>query len=262
MAHLLRIVMIHGHLEGVVELDVDGHTNICGTNASGKTTLQRLVPVFYGELPNKVVPRTRQKFDQFYLPHRNSYLVYEYRREAGDVCQAVLTRKSEGGVEYRFVGAPYRPEDYLLVSEGGVTALEYAQWANGLRRQSIEVSQKLGASSEYRSVIQNDFTQQYGNSREALRLRQMAARFSLVRPGQRIRHMEKLVSAVHAKEGKMDTLKTMLAAIFEEDGVELPVTRIRNTKAREWIARMRQSMRLGPLQRALVDLQRLDREIA
>ena len=50
MAHLLRIVMIHGHLSGVVELSVDGHTNICGTNASGKTTLQRLVPVFYGEL--------------------------------------------------------------------------------------------------------------------------------------------------------------------------------------------------------------------
>ncbi|TDR52081.1 uncharacterized protein DUF3584 [Halomonas ventosae] len=266
MAHLQRIVMIHGHLEGVVELSVDGHTNICGTNASGKTTLQRLVPVFYGEQPNKVVPKTRLKFDAFYLPHRNSYLVYEYRREEGDLCQAVLTRKSDGGVEYRFVGAPYRPEDYLVESEGGVTGLDYAQWANGLRRQGIPPSAKLGATSEYRSVIQNDFThtgtQPRGNSKEGLRLRQLAARFSLVRPGQRIRHMEKLVSAVHAKEGKMDTLKTMLAAIFEEDGVELPVTRIRNTKAREWIDRMRQSMRLEPLQRSLSALESLDREIA
>src|SRR5690554_6704970 len=265
MAHLLRIVMIHGHLEGVVELSVDGHTNICGTNASGKTTLQRLVPVFYGELPNRVVPKTRLKFDAFYLPHRNSYLVYEYRREEGDICQAVLTRKSEGGVEYRFVAAPYRPDDYLVQSEGGVTALDYAQWFGGLRRQGIATSHKLGATSEYRAVIQNDFTQQGsgpGSRKESLRLRQVAARFSLVRPGQRIRHMEKLVSAVHAKEGKMDTLKTMLAAIFEEDGVELPVTRIRNTKAREWIARMRQSMRLEPLQRAVAALQRLDGEIA
>ncbi len=266
MAHLLRIVMIHGHLEGVVELSVDGHTNICGTNASGKTTLQRLVPVFYGELPNRVVPRTRLKFDAFYLPHRNSYLVYEYRREEGDTCQVVLTRKSEGGVEYRFVAAPYRPEDYLVQSEAGVTALDYAQWFSGLRREGIATSPKLGATSEYRAVIQNDFTQHgpqgpSGRS-ELMRLRQIAARFSLVRGGQRIRHMEKLVSAVHAKEGKMDTLKTMLAAIFEEDGVELPVTRIRNTKAREWIARMRQSMRLEPLQRALEGLERLDRETA
>ena len=52
----------------------------------------------------------------------------------------------------------------------------------------------------------------------------------------------------------MDTLKTMLAAIFEEDGVELPVTRIRSAKAREWIAQMRQSMRLEPLQASLTKL--------
>ncbi|WP_275287293.1 ATP-binding protein [Halomonas elongata] len=262
MAHLLRIVMIHGHLEGVVELDVDGHTNICGTNASGKTTLQRLVPVFYGELPNKVVPKTRMKFDAFYLPHRNSYLIYEYRREAGNVCQAVLMRKKEGGLEYRFVGAPYRPEDYLVESDDGVVALGYGDWLAGLRRAGIDFSSKLEATSEYRSVIQNDFTQQQGNRRQALKLRQIAARFSLVKPERRIRHMEKLISAVHAKEGKMDTLKTMLAAIFEEDGVELPVTRIRNTKAREWIAQMRQSMRLEPLQQSLARLEEVDRDIA
>ena len=262
MAHLLRIVMIHGHLEGVVELSVDGHTNICGTNASGKTTLQRLVPVFYGELPNKVVPKTRMKFDAFYLPNRNSYLVYEYRREAGNICQAVLTRKAEGGVEYRFVGAPYQPEDYLVESEAGVAALDYTQWASGLRRSGTPVSSKLGATSEFRSVIQNDFTQLHGNSRDGLKLRQIAAQFSLVNPERRIRHIEKLVSAVHAKEGKMDTLKTMLAAIFEEDGVELPVTRIRNTKAREWIAQMRQSMRLEPLQASLARLGGIDRELA
>ncbi|HBQ05168.1 MAG TPA: ATP-binding protein, partial [Halomonas sp.] len=262
MAHLLRIVMIHGHLNGVVELSVDGHTNICGTNASGKTTLQRLVPVFYGELPNKVVPKTRMKFDAFYLPHRNSYLVYEYRREAGNVCQAVLTRKQEGGVEYRFVGAPYRPEDYLVETEQGPLALDYTQWASGLRRSGTPMSPKLGATSEFRSVIQNDFTQLHGNSRDGLKLRQIAAQFSLVNPERRIRHIEKLVSAVHAKEGKMDTLKTMLAAIFEEDGVELPVTRIRSAKAREWIHQMRQSMRLEPLQAALAKLSGIDRELA
>src|SRR5699024_7277937 len=51
----------------------------------------------------------------------------------------------------------------------------------------------------------------------------------------------------HAKEGKMDTLKTMLAAIFGEDGVELPVTRLRNQETRQWINRMRQSLGLTRL---------------
>ena len=80
MAKLVKIIMIHGHMPGVVELDLDGHTNICGSNASGKTTLQRMIPVFYGELPNRVVPRTRQSFERYYLPHKNSYVIYEYQR--------------------------------------------------------------------------------------------------------------------------------------------------------------------------------------
>ena len=48
MSNLRRIILLHAHLPGVVELQLDQHTNICGTNASGKTTLQRLIPVFYG----------------------------------------------------------------------------------------------------------------------------------------------------------------------------------------------------------------------
>ena len=68
MAGLKRIILIDTHLPGVVELKLDGHTNICGTNASGKTTLQRLIPVFYGEYPSRVVPATRDSFERWYLP--------------------------------------------------------------------------------------------------------------------------------------------------------------------------------------------------
>ena len=49
MPSLIRIVLIDTHLPGVVELAINGHSNVCGTNASVKTTLQRLVLVFYGE---------------------------------------------------------------------------------------------------------------------------------------------------------------------------------------------------------------------
>jgi len=113
MSHLRRIILVHTHLAGVVELQLDDHANICGNNASGKTTLQRLIPVFYGEQPNRVVPRTRKAFHQFYLPASNSYLVYEYSREAGDTVMAVLTRHTHSGVEYRFVAAPYDPTLFL-----------------------------------------------------------------------------------------------------------------------------------------------------
>ncbi|MGS2721793.1 ATP-binding protein [Paraglaciecola aestuariivivens] len=249
MAGLQRIILINCHLPGFVELDLSGHTNICGTNASGKTTLQRLIPVFYGELPSKVVPKTRKKFDDFYLPHANSYLIYDYQREDGQACQVVLTRKGSEGVQYRFVDAPYHQEQVLLDTEDGqVQAMLPDQWIKQLRQLNIEFSHKIQATSEFRSIIQNDASVGRAVGRENTKLRQLASRYSLVSSQHRIRHMEKLVSAVHAKEGKMDTLRTMLAAIFEEDGLVQPTTTVKNTKAREWITQMRQTMRLQAMQ--------------
>ena len=266
MSHLLRIIMIHGHLEGIVELDLNGHTNICGTNASGKTTLQRLIPVFYGERPNNVVPKTRKKFDQYYLPNSNSYLVYEYRREAGNVCHVVLTRRKDEGVSYRFINSPYRPELYLTTNPQGETlAHSYPAFTTHLRQNKIEHSSRIDTISEYRSIIQNDFSVLTGSlpRAESNRLRQTAWRYSLAENPHRLRHMEKLVSAVHAKEGKMDTLKTMLAAIFEDEGVALPSTRIKSTQVREWVQQVRQSRRLQGLQSEMLGLnkqaQTLDR---
>jgi hypothetical protein len=249
MPGLHRIILINCHLPGFVELDVSGHSNICGTNASGKTTLQRLIPVFYGELPSKVVPKTRKKFDDFYLPHANSYLIYEYQRETGEYCQVVLTRKGSDGVQYRFVEAPYHQEQILVDTEqGNVQAMLPEQWIKQLRQLGIDFSHKIQATSEFRSIIQNDASVGRGLGRESTKLRQLASRYSLVASQHRIRHMEKLVSAVHAKEGKMDTLRTMLAAIFEEDGLVQPTTTVKNTKAREWITQMRQTMRLQTMQ--------------
>src|SRR5699024_1707236 len=247
MVHLQRIILIHTHLEGVVEFVLDADANICGDNAAGKTTLQRLLPVFYGEQPRNVVPRTRKSFEEFYLPTDRSYLVYEYQREAGDICMVIITRHASSSVEYRFAKGAYAPEYFLDEVEGKVRGVAYGEIANRLRRHGVEVGRKIDATSEYRSIMLNDMAQLRGRNRESQELRQQAMRFSLVKPEHRLRHMEKLVSAVHAKEGKMDTLKTMLAAIFEEDGVELPVTRLRNQETRQWINRMRQSLGLTRL---------------
>ena len=192
MSHLLRIIMINGHLQGVIELDLDGHTNICGTNASGKTTLQRLIPVFYGERPNTVVPKTRKKFDQFYLPSSNSYLIYEYRRETGNTCHVAITRKKDEGVSYRFINAAYSPELYFNEER---QAYSYAEFTAGLRQRGIDTSHRIDTISEYRSIIQNDFSLLTGSLPrvESARIRQTALRYSLVESPHRLRDRKSVV---------------------------------------------------------------------
>lgn len=233
MAGLQRIILIDTHLPGVVELKLDGHTNICGTNASGKTTLQRLIPVFYGEYPSRVVPATRDSFERWYLPRPSSFIIYEYTRAEGDLCQAVLS-STGSGVNYRFIGKPFDLDDYLIAQPGKAhTSVASAELARALKRQDILVSSQLN-TKDFRAILQNDqgVLNQSSNARELLGYARI---FSLCASQHHIRHMEKLAKAVHSKEGKMETIKAMIAAILEEDGVQPPTSSLSRNRVDDWL---------------------------
>ena len=233
MAGLKRIILIDTHLPGVVELKLDGHTNICGTNASGKTTLQRLIPVFYGEYPSRVVPATRDSFERWYLPRQSSFIIYEYTRAEGDLCQAVLTSNGTG-VNYRLVGKPFDIDDYLFKQKSGkFSSTSSAELARAMKRNNVLVTSLL-TTKDFRAVMQNDqgVLNQSSNARELLGYAKV---FSLCTPSQHMRHIEKLAKAVHSKEGKMETIKAMIAAILEEDGVQPPTSSLSRNRVDDWI---------------------------
>lgn len=233
MPGLHRIILIDTHLPGVVELKLNGHTNICGTNASGKTTLQRLIPVFYGEYPSRVVPSTRDSFEKWYLPRGSSFIIYEYARNEEDLCQAVLA-SSGNGVNYRFIAKPFNLDDYLYKNKSGEHAsVSMNELARSLKRADVMVTNLLN-TKEFRAVLQNDrgVLNTCANSRELLGYARL---FSLCAEANHLRHIEKLAKAVHSKEGKMETIKAMVAAILEEDGVQPPSSSLSRNRVEDWI---------------------------
>lgn len=233
MPGLHRIILIDTHLPGVVELKLNGHTNICGTNASGKTTLQRLIPVFYGEYPSRVVPATRDSFEKWYLPRESSFIVYEYTRNEGDLCQVVLA-SSGNGVNYRFIGKPFDISDYLYQNKAGEhRSVTMNELARGLKRANVLVTNLLN-TKEFRAILQNDkgVLNDSTNNRELLGYARI---FSLCEQSNHLRHIEKLAKAVHSKEGKMETIKAMIAAILEEDGVQPPSSSLSRNRVEDWI---------------------------
>ena len=233
MPGLHRIILIDTHLPGVVELKLKGHTNICGTNASGKTTLQRLIPVFYGEYPSRVVPATRDSFEKWYLPRESSFIIYEFERNEKDLCQVVLASHGNG-VNYRFIGKPFDLEDYLYKNKAGEhSSVTMNELARSLKRSNILVTNLLN-TKEYRAVLQNDrvVLNNCANSRELLGYARI---FSLCEQANHLRHIEKLAKAVHSKEGKMETIKAMIAAILEEDGVQPPSSSLSRNRVEDWI---------------------------
>ncbi|WP_416306449.1 ATP-binding protein [Neptunicella sp. SCSIO 80796] len=233
MPGLQRIILIDTHLPGVVELKLNGHTNICGTNASGKTTLQRLIPVFYGEYPSRVVPATRDSFERWYLPRESSFIIYEYERAEQDRCQVVLSSNGNG-VQYRFVGKPFELADYLYKNNAGEHhSVSMNELARSLKRSNVLVTNLLN-TKEFRAIIQHDRATltASANSRELLGYARI---FSLSGSNGNLRHIEKLAKAVHSKEGKMETIKAMIAAILEEDGVQPPRSSLSRQRVEDWI---------------------------
>ncbi len=257
MPSLNRIVLINTHLPGVVELALDGHTNICGTNASGKTTLQRLIPVFYGEYPSRVVPSTRDSFERWYLPHDSSYIIYEYVRDDGLLNQAVLASAGDGkGVNYRFIGKGFELEDYVKSEqEGTILCHNMAELGREMKRNGVAITNLLN-TREFRAIIQNDRTLLSTGSNRS-ELRSYARQFSLCQSEHSLRHIEKLAKAVHSKEGKMETIKSMIAAILEEDGVNPPSSRLNPQRVEAWI---RESQLIQGFEQIRPEFEKLEQE--
>ncbi len=260
MAGLNRILLIDTHLPGVVELKLDGHTNICGTNASGKTTLQRLIPVFYGEYPSRVVPATRDSFERWYLPRPSSFIIYEYLTHAGELAQMVLSSNGTG-VNYRLIAKAFELDDYLYQSkEGKHSSLGINDVTRALKRANIVVSNQLN-TKEFRAVIQNDkgVINASTSNRELLGYARL---FSLSEDQQNLRHIEKLAKAVHSKEGKMETIKAMIAAVLEEDGVQPPVSSLSATRVEDWIRECHLIRDFDAIRPDFAKLQQAEHELA
>ena len=120
MRALRKIVFINSANIRYAEVKLDGNVHFIGTQGVGKSTLLRAVLFFYNaDKLHLGIPKEMKSFDEFYLPHANSYMVYEVEHEHGPF--SILVFRSSGRACYRFVDAVYRKE-WLVDEHGDVTA--------------------------------------------------------------------------------------------------------------------------------------------
>lgn len=112
MRYLNKIVFLNSAHVPYAEVKVDGNVHFIGTQGVGKSTLLRAVLFFYNADKLRLgIPKEKKKFDPFYLPFANSYIIYEVMRENG--AYSVVVTKSMGRAAYRFVDAPYSREWFV-----------------------------------------------------------------------------------------------------------------------------------------------------
>lgn len=120
MRALRKIIFVNSANIRYAEVKLDGNVHFIGTQGVGKSTLLRAILFFYNaDKLHLGIPKEMKPFDEFYLPHVNSYMVYEVEHEHGPF--SIIVFRSSGRACYRFVDAAYQKE-WLVDEHGEITA--------------------------------------------------------------------------------------------------------------------------------------------
>lgn len=210
---LQRLILIDSFSPGrVVIFPLEGGAVLTGRNGRGKTSLLQLLPVFFGESPNRIVgtETNRLNFAGYYLPRLTSYILFEYRRR--DVVCLMAMHASESGEEirYRFVRSPYKAE--LFLQPDGRNIISSRDIYAHLKRLNLICSESISSVAEYRAIIQG----KTGAGRDRQRQRSLAADFAFVGSGHHLTHMEKIVSGMFLRKTNFEDLQRMVVSCIAE----------------------------------------------
>ena len=168
MRYLNKIIFINSAHVPYAEIKLDGNVHFIGTQGVGKSTLLRAILFFYNVDKSKLGIKTQagQKgYDEFYLPHQNSYIIYEVSRETGKFF--VMTFLSHGRTAFRIVDCAY--DKRFFIEEDGSARYEWGRISEQIGTR-VYKSNIIRGYEEFRDII-------YGNSQKVAKEHR---RFSLM----------------------------------------------------------------------------------
>lgn len=215
--YLTRLVLLDSYAAGgEAIIDLADGAILTGENASGKTSLLSLLPLFYGENPRRCTTGS-SSFSEFYLPHSTSYVIFEYLRR--DVkCMAVMYGVGEGSFRYRIIRSPY--DIGLFTQDGdGETLLTPHELKTRLDILRVQNSHDLGRS-EYRNIIQGRV---FGKGRELQANRALIANYSFTDSSSQLLHIEKIVSGMFSRKANFEEFLTVIVDYISKGGADSPI---------------------------------------
>ncbi|MUK77996.1 ATP-binding protein [Aliivibrio fischeri] len=213
-AGLTKVITINSYQKNKMfsEYSFDAPTQITGGNGEGKTSLLRLILFFYGATGTQIVRKSNvnKPFVEWYLPHSNSYIVFEYITARGQVAHVICYRNlsTKGGIVYLFVKGQF--EQSVIIkqdSEEKPYAIGCTKLAAELAANGLDYEQRITSVKGYREIIQNI---------NAGNLSNQFLSYSLCSGRHDVRHIEKITAALIQGEFNMADTKALFLDILEQ----------------------------------------------
>lgn len=140
MRYLSKVVFINSAHVPYAEIKLDGNVHFVGTQGVGKSTLLRAILFFYNaDKAHLGISKEQKSFDEFYLPNKDSYVIYEITREQGKFF--VLTFLRMGRAAFRIIDCAY-DKSFFIREDGSA----YHDWGS--------ISQNIGTKCFKSNIIQ------------------------------------------------------------------------------------------------------------
>lgn len=241
---LLRIIVIDSYCRGKkVELKLDGHVSLNGANGAGKTTLLRLIPIFFGERPQRVI-FGKDPFATYYFPTTSSYIVYEYQRRDTKVLAVIHADGQGQTASYRFIDSPY--EDRLFRTDSGF-----------VQSQDLHKHLQLLEISETKPLSRTHYEQILVNNATSQEHRKLAARYSFVGSGSRLSHISRVISGILNRVTEFSDLKRMVVSTILGEDKQFTLSTKRN-ELMKWIRELQAHQSLEEKRVQMISLEEAD----
>lgn len=222
MARLIRAVLIDSINRGsYIEIALDNNTALTGTNGIGKTSLLKLLAIFYGTRPSNLAREGGNlvSFSDWYLPRPTSFIIFDYENYEGHRCCVMLHHSSGPGYAYRLITGPWEPELAYLDPAAG-TLVAPADLIAHCTRLGRTCTPALG-HAVYRQIIQFNSTSWSLADSDDMRQRQhiqhLRPRFSLAPRRSDVGGIDTIILTLIDSGNSHSALCSVIADILQQD---------------------------------------------
>lgn len=146
--YLNKIVFINSAYMKHEEVQLAGNIHFVGTQGVGKTSVLRAIVFAYTADPDKLgLKQGQQKFIEFYLPRKDSYIIYEVMRENGPFC--IIAFRYQTHVAWRFIATAYRRS--IFMDENGNVFTDWGKIFENTRGAAR--SELIQTQIKYRDIL-------------------------------------------------------------------------------------------------------------